>query len=344
MKVAVLTNSFPPEGAGGAARIACLQVHMMREAGYEVRIWTPSAAWLERTALFRLVEHIRDLKSRTPLVKEMLAWKPDALLTHNLTGCGFGTPRNVRPFVSRWIHLLHDVQLFEPSGELKDARPFTLWQRVWSYLRRRAFGNPDIVISPTVWLLDEHKRRGFFSNGNTQARVLPNPGPITNIRDRAFLSQRERHTPIRLLFVGRWSLEKGRRIIEQMEKKLVAPHEMLKVVGNLDHETVLQNMKDADALLVPSQIEENQPTVILEAASVGLPVIASDKGGIPETLGEAGLIVKVDDIKSWCEAVELLTQDQTVYAAHVKKMEQLAREHEPAAYAQRFLSLLTSNT
>ena len=40
----------------------------------------------------------------------------------------------------------------------------------------------------------------------------------------------------------------------------------------------------AKCLVVPSLCYENQPTVIIEAQQNGLPVIASDIGGIPEIL------------------------------------------------------------
>jgi len=47
-------------------------------------------------------------------------------------------------------------------------------------------------------------------------------------------------------------------------------------------------------LLVPSLEEEAFPRVILEAAVNGIPVVANRVGGIPEALGEGGLLVDVD--------------------------------------------------
>jgi len=45
-------------------------------------------------------------------------------------------------------------------------------------------------------------------------------------------------------------------------------------------------MRQTQCLVVPSLCYENQPTVILEAQQVGLPVIASNIGGIPEMIDE----------------------------------------------------------
>ena len=98
---------------------------------------------------------------------------------------------------------------------------------------------------------------------------------------------------------------------------------------------------DADILLVPSCIEENQPTVILEAASVGLPVVASDKGGIRETLGSRGYICAPRDLMAWIKAIDDLRDPQT-YAQQSAAMYELAEEHDPAGYGKRLIGLISS--
>lgn len=44
-------------------------------------------------------------------------------------------------------------------------------------------------------------------------------------------------------------------------------------------------------LLVPSTVEDAFPRVIIEAALHGTPTIGSDRGGIPETIGAAGIVL-----------------------------------------------------
>jgi teichuronic acid biosynthesis glycosyltransferase TuaC len=55
--------------------------------------------------------------------------------------------------------------------------------------------------------------------------------------------------------------------------------------GPQPHDEVVRFMSAADVLVLPSEAE-GLPTVIVEAGSLGLPVIASNVGGIPEILGD----------------------------------------------------------
>lgn len=327
MKIAILTNAFGPPG--GAGRIAEIQSDILKNAGHEVRVFRPDIDWLRWPAPIRLLRHLADLFSHREMVDKMIAWHPDALVTHNLTGCGFGTPSAVQSERTKWIHVLHDVQLFEPSGRLRVSEPFTYWQKLWSGIRRPFFHSPDTVISPTRWLLDQHVRRGWFEGARTE--VLPNPAPAISFALRA------PSEPMRLLLVG-GTREKGSEFVSRLTDRM--PHRVTTVM-NASHAEVLDAMREADVLLAPSQIEENQPTVILEAMSVGLPVVASDVGGVRETLGEAGLVVPRDDEDAWIKAIEALRDPET-YREQSTMMYERAKLFDAEGYAARFLSFIAS--
>jgi glycosyltransferase involved in cell wall biosynthesis len=67
--------------------------------------------------------------------------------------------------------------------------------------------------------------------------------------------------------------------------------------------------RNIDVLVLPSHTE-GTPNSIAEAMSRGLPVIASDVGGIPDMLGrEAGLLVPAGDPVSLADAMVLLAGD-----------------------------------
>ena len=59
---------------------------------------------------------------------------------------------------------------------------------------------------------------------------------------------------------------------------------MLRYTGELPHDDVVRHMSAADVLVLPSHAE-GLPTVVVEAGSLGLPVIATAVGGLPELLG-----------------------------------------------------------
>ena len=168
MRIALLTNDYPDAKATragfswGAGRVAEEQVRILREASHDVRVWHMPFVAQEQPSWQRFLRHLEDRKPRKEVVKEILEWQPTLLLTHNLTGCGFGTPSLIQAHGVRWIHVLHDVQLFEPSGQMYSALDITVWQLFWGWLRSRSLGHPHMVISPTAWLLRKHRRRGFF--------------------------------------------------------------------------------------------------------------------------------------------------------------------------------------
>ncbi len=360
MRIAILTNDFPSDDqlaqglSWGAGRIAAIQVRLLKEAGHEVRIWHVPFSWGSKPGWDRFIAHIRDRKPRMDLVQEIVAWQPTTLITHNLTGCGFGTPRKVQEHGVRWIHILHDVQLFEPSGQMVSAMNVTVWQLFWSWLRRHALGKPNMVLSPTGWLLRKHRRREFFLSDQISCEILPNPADFPR------LSERRIHHPMRLLYVGRIAVDKGSTFLARLIERCSFPcewhvvgegpgvadlrrlGESVQFHGRLSEEEVKQMMDTSDVLLVPSLIEENQPTVILEASSTGLPVIASDKGGIPETMGRSGIICPPQHLDSWLRAIQDLQQEVT-YKHISESMYAVARLHDPENYRQRFLSLVTSN-
>lgn len=65
--------------------------------------------------------------------------------------------------------------------------------------------------------------------------------------------------------------------------------------------------KMAELVLIPSRWHEAYPRVIVEAQTLGIPVIASSKGGIPEVIQDKrSLVEDFENIASWCEKIEIM--------------------------------------
>ncbi len=70
----------------------------------------------------------------------------------------------------------------------------------------------------------------------------------------------------------------------------------------------------AKLLLIPSVWEETFGRSALEAQLSGIPVIASRRGGLPESVGAGGLIIEADAaVEIWVEAVDRVCTDAALY-------------------------------
>ncbi|MGI8904467.1 MAG: glycosyltransferase family 4 protein [Solirubrobacteraceae bacterium] len=65
----------------------------------------------------------------------------------------------------------------------------------------------------------------------------------------------------------------------------------------------------AAVVLVPSRWEEPCPYAVLDALAAGVPVLASDRGGLPELVG-AGGVLPPEDRRAWSQALAGLWRDR----------------------------------
>jgi glycosyltransferase involved in cell wall biosynthesis len=391
MRIAILTNAFPPLARGGAGNIANLQAKWLQRRGHEVKVWVPGPfpetesdfpveAFTPRTSLpfaklsntwapARLWFHMEDLAPNLKAVDQIRAWHPDVLLTHNLTGCGWGTPNMLQSSGLRWVHLLHDVQMFEPSGQVMYDETcniqhatfksgiirYTLcvircyWRTFWSKRRGKALGKPDVVISPSQWLLDAHREYGLLKDCASQ--VLPNPVEIP-----AGICETELREPPKVIFLGRVSHDKGADVLVEAWRSceprlgnLVMVNDgplaasirqmnepSIQVTGLLPHAEAMAHLYSSNLLVMPSLIMENQPTVLLEAIAAGLNVVATDVGGVRELLSGYGIIVKPGDADALAHGIK-----SALSATHQTQLrEQILEKHNQDKVMGEMVELL----
>jgi glycosyltransferase involved in cell wall biosynthesis len=58
----------------------------------------------------------------------------------------------------------------------------------------------------------------------------------------------------------------------------------------------------------------------------GCPVIASDRGSLPEVVGAAGLLQPPDDAAAWADALEIVLVDEATRAALAQAGREQARQ------------------
>jgi glycosyltransferase involved in cell wall biosynthesis len=157
------------------------------------------------------------------------------------------------------------------------------------------------------------------------------------------------HERLRVLFVGWVTIMKGCReilevaqqlpeadfaligpIMADMQRHLQRLPVNVTLYGTLEHLEVLREMCASDVFLFPS-FTEGFPNAVLEAMSVGLPVVATRVGAIPEMIedGKGGLLFEHTDVASLVCALRALMDDTSLRVA----MGQFNREKSQAHYA-----------
>ena len=95
-----------------------------------------------------------------------------------------------------------------------------------------------------------------------------------------------------------------------------------------------------DLFMFPSRTEA-LGSAVLEAMSLGLPVIASDVGGIPEIVqpGVNGFLIDPTDVNAWAHRVEQLRGDSCLRSRLAQNAAVTAAAFSPEVIAEQYYSL-----
>ena len=111
-------------------------------------------------------------------------------------------------------------------------------------------------------------------------------------------------------------------------------------LGRLSREEVLEQLRMSRAAVLPSRWDENNPMSILEARTLGVPVIVSDLGGLPEmvTDGVDGKIVRAGDIAGLRNAIRGLAADRPLAEAFGRAgYKRFCRDNTAAAHYEALM-------
>ena len=114
--------------------------------------------------------------------------------------------------------------------------------------------------------------------------------------------------------------------------------------GLLPQNTLLATLPVLNALVLPSitlpHLAEQFGAVLAEAMAWGVPVVGSDSGAIPETVGEAGLIVPEGDAGALAQAIQSVCENRELSQDLAKKgLERYRRSYSCEAYAHSLATL-----
>lgn len=108
--------------------------------------------------------------------------------------------------------------------------------------------------------------------------------------------------------------------------------------GALPHDAMMRQVATADIVVVPSRYEGFGITA-LEGMALGKPVIATRAGGLPETVGTAGLLVDVHDPIGLANALEELLTKPDLRARLGQTAQLRAEEFDLPSVAAKLISI-----
>lgn len=222
----------------------------------------------------------------------------------------------------------------------------------WLHQILGTYGKVDVYLGLSQFLIATFKDLGF----PYPIQLLPQPLFLENIPESPLLSKQGKM----FLYFGRLSSEKGVATLIRAFEKLTGG-ETLSIVGFGPEEETLKTLtqdlglekkvtflgpiygeglqdllRQARAVVVPSEWYENTPYALLEALASGTPVIASRIGSLPEIIkdGENGLLFEPGQAADLAQKTALFLEKDTA------SMEQKARDSVAHLKGKSYLQAL----
>lgn len=125
-------------------------------------------------------------------------------------------------------------------------------------------------------------------------------------------------------------------------KRMANGDQRIRFLGSYDHKELPRIMSELDVVIVPSIWWENSPLTLLISLAYGVPVIASNIGGMAEFVGqdENGWVFPVGDTSALAELIEKLTENPQIIADKASQISKPPRIEEEAFYYETIYSKL----
>lgn len=230
------------------------------------------------------------------------------------------------------VYYLRDVEFDRLGGRL-EVRPglrFVANSEFTASRAREDFGVDADVIPPLV------RPEAYRTESDRSQVLFVNPHPFKGV-DIAF-ELATRRPDIPFLFLEAWGVREDLR--DEYTRRAAA-------LPNVTWSPRVTDMREvyrkARVVLVPSRWEEAWGRIPTEAHVSGIPALASDRGGLPESVGPGGILVDPDGpISNWEEGLARLWDDTGEYRRMVERAEEYSRrpEIQPDNLIARFIRIL----
>lgn len=340
IKVAMVLPYF---GIGGAEKMAAQLAAGLDSGKYDLEVFCIYGDPLDN----HLEQMVRDngvrihfigkkrgfsVSAMVKLFRELDAFQPDVVHTHQYA-CLYACPWPVL----RRKQFLHTFHL---PPELENRR---FLRRIMSKLLIRMHEMTPVAIS--------HQNQKFLSSyyglSVTEIPVVCNPVELTKFDDLKSLG----NTDFTFITAGRFSAQKNQQMMlrafsaflekgydaglvmlgkGEEEENLRTLASELGISDRINFAGFVVNVEDylanADVFLLSSDYEA-LPLALLEAMAAGLPIVATDVGGVRDIVTDNGILIPAGDTAAMVQAMEDLYLKQDVRARMA-----VASKHNARAY------------
>jgi glycosyltransferase involved in cell wall biosynthesis len=215
-----------------------------------------------------------------------------------------------------------------------------LSSREAKFLQERSRGVPRIVVIPNGIRSDIFYPRPTGPRECTGRRTLLFVGSLVPLKGvdvllRAFssLAGGERYR-LRLVYHNAGAENAYRRLCAEL-----GIAERVEFVGTVPSAGLGEIYRDADLFVLPSR-GEALPSVITEALLCGVPVVATDVGGVAEQVDKYGVVVQPGSVEALAAGLEEVLEKQSLFASLATEMHEYARrKFDPALMVDRHCEL-----
>lgn len=235
---------------------------------------------------------------------------PDLVHTNNIAGFSVAIWQIIKKHKIPLVHTLRDYYLMCPRKHImfrngKNCENPCFDCKAYSLAKRQISNSVDAVIGISQFILNRHLNLNYFSRTSCK-KVIYNSY-------QAAASPRTESSRLRLGYLGRLEQPKGFELLLQRLQQLTNNKDWeLRVGGRVSDKNIadLRNryplpnvhylgfvkpevfFSEVDVLIVPSLWQEPLGRIVLEAYAHGVPVIGSNRGGIPEIIepGSTGFV------------------------------------------------------
>jgi len=150
-------------------------------------------------------------------------------------------------------------------------------------------------------------------------KLHPYKDPLTLIRSISRVVEENPNLFLVIIGTGELYKEAQKEVIELN----LSSH--VKFLGHISDEELKLSYDAADIFVLPS-VNDACPMVLLEAMSLGIPVIASRAGGCPEIVGDAGLLFTQGDSADLAKKIAILLCDKALLRTLGERGQRRVRE------------------